>query len=448
MDGGKTLIHIIDIELDEFTYAQGRLYRPLEAQSLNQRPAVILMATPPYDKDALAPVAIELVRRGFVALTVDHKIEEIAQPDPQTTTEANAWSVLSSASALLKNQTFVDKSRLGFIAYTIDDANIQPDKDLPFFKSIAIITPQDDPKVWEDLTTALSDPKSESKVLILASGQHHKTSIAENNQFPTILSIRNFLAPHFLLPLHPKGIETILTFSQDNLQIPNDLPLWFNPAAQLVQIRAFFLLIAYFALLLAGASLCEIFTRRFPDSETNKNDESHAFIPVAGAILFLYLLLWTLSRVFMLEIRFIGPLLRPIQPQQLPALIGLLLIAVFLFWNSSRIFNSHRSAFHRRLQSILILLLPMLSFFVIEYLPYFVAHRSGWELFLSIVHPGQKMIMHESRLQIMLSTAFSGTLFIGSLLWIQRYLIFRTNKRFNSALFCGTILTWLIASRI
>ncbi len=143
MDGGKTLIHIIDIELDEFTYAQGRLYRPLEAQSLNQRPAVILMATPPYDKDALAPVAIELVRRGFVALTVDHKIEEIAQPDPQTTTEANAWSVLSSASALLKNQTFVDKSRLGFIAYTIDDANIQPDKDLPFFKSIAIITPQD-----------------------------------------------------------------------------------------------------------------------------------------------------------------------------------------------------------------------------------------------------------------------------------------------------------------
>ena len=70
-DSGNILIHDITVESYEgFPYG-ARLFRPLQGNSLNQRPSVLLIPGKLADRYTCDHIAMEFARRGYVALTME-----------------------------------------------------------------------------------------------------------------------------------------------------------------------------------------------------------------------------------------------------------------------------------------------------------------------------------------------------------------------------------------
>ncbi|MFX1250107.1 MAG: alpha/beta hydrolase [Promethearchaeota archaeon] len=116
-------IHIQTIKIvDENGYAViGKLYRPIGATQSNPLPGVLLLHGFNNDKDTEAPAALELARRGFVALSLsqlghgdsDGQLSLAVFTDPSMTLGANA------SYQYLKNLPFVDASNTGLIGHSM-----------------------------------------------------------------------------------------------------------------------------------------------------------------------------------------------------------------------------------------------------------------------------------------------------------------------------------------
>ncbi|NHJ02487.1 MAG: alpha/beta fold hydrolase [Candidatus Heimdallarchaeota archaeon] len=136
----------IDIELVRFAdetgdIVEGKLYRPTYATAANPLPGILLMHGFNNDKDTEAPTAIELARRGFVALA----ISEIGQGD------SSPWLALdiytdtnmgaNASYHFLKNLAFVNGDKLGIVGHSMGGSNarkiaaINPDHDAVVIQS-------------------------------------------------------------------------------------------------------------------------------------------------------------------------------------------------------------------------------------------------------------------------------------------------------------------------
>ncbi len=231
-DGGKILIHKIDIEITETSCAAGKIYRPLNAQSLNQRPAVVLVPGLQNDKDGMSSIAIELAKRGYVALSIDN----FGQGSTPSRSLLPGESVIDSAYSLLKSQSFVDKERIGIVGFSVGTIDTLLASELRNFASILLLAP------YEDLARIKMSDSIIRKIHIISPFFNEFTqfraseSLIEKNKSNQVDQIQTNIF-HFIMPIHPRIIAKVLDQIHADLQIPNDTPLWFNTNLQSAWIR-------------------------------------------------------------------------------------------------------------------------------------------------------------------------------------------------------------------
>ncbi len=131
-------VHLVDENGD---IVDGKLYKPSYATATNPLPGVLLMHGFNNDKDTEAPTAIELARRGFVALA----ISEIGQGDSTPWqgldfyTDSNMGA--NASYHFLKNLAFVNGDKLGIVGHSMGGGNamkiaaINPDHDAVVIQS-------------------------------------------------------------------------------------------------------------------------------------------------------------------------------------------------------------------------------------------------------------------------------------------------------------------------
>lgn len=275
-DGGNVLVHKIDIEITETTYTDGKLYRPISAQSLNQRPAIILISGIQNDKDTMAPLAIELARRGFVALTVDN----FGQGDAPVRDFDRSLNIIDSSLTLLKTQTFVDADRIGMVGYSFGSIDMMLATGIKDIKSIVLISP------YEEFVQAISNKISIQSPLILKSEFEEfplfrDTAEVKTGTGQTGLKRIWVGSSHFLMPVQPKVIEETLNWFHSELKIPNDIPFWFNPASLLSPIREVCLLIGFFFLIMLLIPLSDLL-QAIPFFKFNQSNFSESTGITAG----------------------------------------------------------------------------------------------------------------------------------------------------------------------
>ncbi|MHA1908096.1 MAG: CocE/NonD family hydrolase, partial [Candidatus Thorarchaeota archaeon] len=118
----------IDVEyvriIDENGFAvTGKLYRPLSATIDNPAPAVLLLHGMNNDKDTEGPAALELAKKGIVALAID----EISHGDSDRLVDIMGYFLGTGISTLggnasyqwLKALPFVDATRLGLVGHSM-----------------------------------------------------------------------------------------------------------------------------------------------------------------------------------------------------------------------------------------------------------------------------------------------------------------------------------------
>ena len=252
-DGGKILIHKIDIEITETSYAAGEIYRPLNAQSLNQRPAVILVSGLQNDKESMSSIAIELAKRGYVALSIDN----FGQSSTPSRFFLPDESVIDSSYALLKSQPFVDKERIGIIGFSIGTIDTLLASELQNFASILLIAP------YEDLARIKMRDISDRKIHVINplfnefAQFRSSESLKEPNDLNSVDQIQTNIF-QFIMPIHPRIIAEVLDLIHTDLQIPDDAPLWFSSDLQSAWIHDLCQLLSFILLLVIILPVSEL----------------------------------------------------------------------------------------------------------------------------------------------------------------------------------------------
>lgn len=115
---GKINILNVNIIVDTESTVNGKIYVPNYASSTNQLPGVLLLHGWNNDKDTEGPLALELARRGFIALALSQIGHGYSTPGQtllatQTTLGANA------AFNYLQDLTFVDGTNCGIVGHSM-----------------------------------------------------------------------------------------------------------------------------------------------------------------------------------------------------------------------------------------------------------------------------------------------------------------------------------------
>jgi dienelactone hydrolase len=110
--------------IDENGFAiTGKLYRPLTATDIDPAPGVLLLHGMNNDKDTEGPAALELARRGIVALAID----EISHGDSDRLIDIMGYFTGGSVTTLggnasyqwLKSLPFVDETQTGLVGHSM-----------------------------------------------------------------------------------------------------------------------------------------------------------------------------------------------------------------------------------------------------------------------------------------------------------------------------------------
>ncbi|MGY5874979.1 MAG: alpha/beta fold hydrolase [Candidatus Thorarchaeota archaeon] len=122
-DFGNIDIKTIRIVDESGLAVTGKLYRPIQATEDNPAPAVLLLHGMNNDKDTEAPAALELARRGIVALALDQLSHGDSDPvDSPLGFLASGSDYTLGANAsyqYLKSLSFVDESSTGLVGHSM-----------------------------------------------------------------------------------------------------------------------------------------------------------------------------------------------------------------------------------------------------------------------------------------------------------------------------------------
>ncbi len=239
-DSGNILIHDIEVESYQSFFYGGRLYRPLQAGSMNQRPGILVIIAEAGDRYTADQLGMELAKRGFVVLSMEDFGQGTTDPEPDFYTE----NLVDAGYAFLVSRSFTDHERVGIAAF--DEGTV---------------------KVLASSTSA----NFTSRVLVNAEGA-----------VPAEI--------HFLTGsiADPGTIAEVMEIFHEELAIPNDSPFWYDAERQ-TSALLFTLRAALFALLcLAVISLsCSL--------------RSKVLALILPALLFA--LLWGLTGNFLVSVR-------------------------------------------------------------------------------------------------------------------------------------------------
>lgn len=233
-DSGNILIHDIDIEsLDCYLY-QARLFRPIQASSMNQRPAIVLMFGDAGSRYSGDHIAMEFARRGFVILTIEPTPHGISGPVSSETPE----NPIDSAYTFLTTRFFTDHERVGLITFYAGSEIALKSKRLTDFRSRAMVAPSVSNTLLELPETHILTAKFETDPAFFPNDFGLKTDI--------------HAASHAGMIFHKSVIAALLAQFHEDLSIPNDSPFWFSSYAQRAQV----LLVLRFFLLLLLMLIC------------------------------------------------------------------------------------------------------------------------------------------------------------------------------------------------
>lgn len=110
--GGSILIHNIPVEIDEYNYLPGRIYRPIAASSLDRKPAILIDNALSADRNLTSPLAVDLAQRGFVVLLLGNQVISLSEDSSQLKQNDR----IRSGKQLLGSQPFVDIEKMGLLA--------------------------------------------------------------------------------------------------------------------------------------------------------------------------------------------------------------------------------------------------------------------------------------------------------------------------------------------
>lgn len=234
-DSGNILIYDIDAESYEGFMYGARLYRPLQASSMNLRPSVLLIFGTAGDRYTGDHIAMEFARRGFVVLTMEDFSQGMTGPEPDFKTE----NLVDAGYTFLATRSFTDHSRIGLAAFFEGAAKALEAVSFPSFASRALICPP------SGLAAGLPDD-----ILTLAA-KYEWLPAYRNSSASRVIP-----AFHSGMLVNRSMISALMEHFQNDLEIPNDTPFWFDPLSQRAQllIGLRMLLLVLLMLITAGLS--------------------------------------------------------------------------------------------------------------------------------------------------------------------------------------------------
>ena len=113
---GDTKVYSIKIPTENGQWVVGDLFRPVSATADNPAPLVVVVPGFQRSKEALSNVAIELARRGIVAISIDPYAQggsSVSMSRRAATTEGYGMFAVVEYAASTPNLNYIDMSRIG-----------------------------------------------------------------------------------------------------------------------------------------------------------------------------------------------------------------------------------------------------------------------------------------------------------------------------------------------
>ena len=289
-DSGNILIHDIDLESYEGYLYNARLFRPLQASSMNPRPSVLLISGHEGTSLSGDHLAMEFARRGFIAITVEDSVKGFTGPEPTEEPE----NPIDSAYTFLTTHFYMDPDRTGLITY-YDGAELAAKAEhFADFTSQILVSPR---------ASVLTEfPLEQAPTLILTakyeSDPEYRLPSTDNNaeNSPEIKAIPS---THAGMIFHKQAIAPMLELFHEDLAIPNDSLFWYPAGKQYAQLLL--ILRALLLALLFGICVCmsALFTKK----------RASVFAMIWGIIIPLgfFLLMDELMNFFLISVRLGSP---------------------------------------------------------------------------------------------------------------------------------------------
>ncbi len=239
-DSGNILIHDIEVESFEGFFYGARLFRPIQASSMNQRPSILLIPGKAGNRYTGDHIAMEFARRGFVVLTIEDFAQgtTAAQPDFQTE------NMIDAGYNFLTTRTFTDHSRTGLATFYSGADKTADAKYYDDFSSIIMVSP--------DLTQ-ITNMSSDTLLYLslyefLPEYRYEKAASPDDN-------VMLFPAFHEEMIVNKSVLSAMLEHFHNDLAIPNDAPLWFDSTTQTAQMLVFLRCFCLFLLMVIAAGI-------------------------------------------------------------------------------------------------------------------------------------------------------------------------------------------------
>jgi pimeloyl-ACP methyl ester carboxylesterase len=268
-DFGKIDIEFVRIADEVGDIVEGKLYRPYYATPENPLPGVLLMHGFNNDKDTEAPAALELARRGFVALA----ISEIGQGDSSPWQGLDLLSGETNMGAnasynFLKNLAFVEGGKLGIVGHSMGGSNakiiaaLNPDHD-------AIVIQSGGPanltgtgmnnylQLWCQFEDLNSYPRSEWYDIGIEMIEYNTNLTAEVNKDYGDFAAGTAQRYAYIPSTHPggtwnsQGIAETVDWMRKSLKAGVKDNHWSEPYDQIYQFKEGFTLIATISIILS-----------------------------------------------------------------------------------------------------------------------------------------------------------------------------------------------------
>ena len=220
-DSGNILIHDIEVESYEGFFYGARLFRPIQASSMNQRPAILIIPGIAGNRYTGDHIAMEFAKRGFVVLTIEDFSQGATAAQPDIETE----NMIDAGYNFLTTRTFTDHSRTGLVTFYSGADKTAEAKYFDDFSSVIMVSPS---------FTHIPNPAHDTLFYlsiyeILEDYRYDKAGFPEEN-------ILLFKAAHEEMIVNKSVLSAMLEQFHEDLSIPNDAPLWFDPTIQTAQL--------------------------------------------------------------------------------------------------------------------------------------------------------------------------------------------------------------------
>ena len=403
-DSGNIMIHDIDLENNEGFIYKGRLFRPLQASSLNNRPAVLIIPGFAADRYSGDHIAMEFARRGFVVLTIEDFSQGMTDPKPVIETENS----IDTGYTFLSTRTFVDHERIGLLTF-YEGAEKTPGANyISNFAASIFISP---PTKIVSTVTSFAD----------------RIFSALYEEYPGFRSdtgsdiVQLFAAFHSDMLVSGSVISESLEYFHEHMAIPNDSPFWFDASSQ----KAPLLLIIRGLLLLLLMIICN--SQCILISSQNRSNALTAVLSIFLPLAFFIVTVESMN-CFLISVRLGSPFNYVSKLQQVSRNFSpIVFLTVMMFTSLSSISLSKNRKIY--LSDFLFIIGIIICLFGI--IPLLFLNRSGWEISGTIQY----------RRLILLLTIFSA---------IISFLIrFAGNNKYSkrcSSILNGLLFYWVISN--